>query len=78
MCTNGILSLGSAITTFTPSAFPLSESGGMVASYWADADPNVGGNVWARVSTNASILRRASNMGRLLIKISHTYFVQNV
>ena len=36
---------------------------GVIAPYWADADPSKGGTVWSRVSTDVELLNNVSSLG---------------
>ena len=79
VCTNGIVCLGQYTTSYTARPFPLSsgnitaytsspfslnnEDMGLIAPYWADADPSKGGTVWSRVSTDVELLNNVSSLG---------------
>ncbi|NXK43665.1 TECTA protein, partial [Piprites chloris] len=55
---NGVLSFGTRVPEFTPRPFPLPGGLPLVAPFWADADPRLGGRVWYRQSRDPRTLLR--------------------
>ena len=55
---NGLISFGTAISTYTPEAFPLAGGRRFIAPYWADVDtrPLDGGTVWYREERDSDML----------------------
>ena len=59
---NGLISFRTAVSTYTPEAFPLGGERRFIAPYWADVDtrPSNGGTVWYRIECdNSTLLKRA-------------------
>ena len=59
MNNNGVVSFDQAVSTFTPSSFPLGSGLQLIAPYWADVDTRGTGTVWFRETTDQDILSRA-------------------
>ena len=58
--TNGAISFTSAVSTFTPTAFPLNGSRALIAPYWGDVDTTGTGTIYYRESISTELLTRAS------------------
>ena len=61
---NGLISFGTAVSTYTPEAFPLAGGRKFIAPYWADVDtrPLNGGTVWYRQEKrDSTLLERAED-----------------
>ncbi len=69
-----MVSFESAFTTYTPDAFPVLGSP-MIAPFWADANLNLGGNIWFRESHNPDLLDRASQDIQKLLGGTHVCLV---
>lgn len=58
--TNGGVSFGQELRTFTPSPFPLEDEIPLLAAYWADVDTRINGDIWYRESTERNVLDKAT------------------
>ena len=58
---NGLISFKTAVSTYTPEAFPLAGGKRFIAPYWADVDtrPSDGGTVWYREEHGYEMLKKA-------------------
>ena len=76
---NGVLSFSTAVSTFTPTAFPLMGDLTLIAPYWADVDTRPRGegaannSVWYRMTSDPALLSRARDQV-LLAFIDQTDF----
>ena len=61
MSTNGIISFQRPFTEFIPQRFPLNNSVPLIAPFWDDVDIRRYGNIFFRVTSNASLLQIAYN-----------------
>lgn len=61
MNTNGAISFEEKLSTYTPSAFPLSGNKKIVAPYWCDIDTLNGGDVWYYETNNQKELFNATD-----------------
>ncbi|VDI29231.1 Hypothetical predicted protein, partial [Mytilus galloprovincialis] len=59
--TNGAISFDETLSTFTPSAFPLSGNKKIVAPYWCDIDTREGGVVWYYETNDRDVLFKATD-----------------
>ena len=57
--TNGILSFRARFTRYTPEGFPLTGNSSLIAPFWDDVDTRRFGNIYYRLSFNATLLQRA-------------------
>lgn len=55
---NGLLSFGKAVSTYTPTSFPLDNGRQIIAPYWADVDTREAGTVWFREVNDSALLSR--------------------
>jgi len=72
--------MNKSYTAFTPVTFPLPSSSAntaLICPYWADANPNYGGNVWSRETTDPALLQAASIESKLLTK-NVTYLISKI
>ena len=67
-----ILFNSTSLSSFFPVAPPVSDYaayGLLLAPFWSDTDLSLGGNVWARETTdNAALLRNLSTIGKIVEK----------
>ncbi|VDI43851.1 Hypothetical predicted protein [Mytilus galloprovincialis] len=59
--TNGAISFDETLSTFTPSAFPLSGNKKIVSPYWCDIDTRKGGVVWYYETNDRDVLFKATD-----------------
>ncbi|XP_063425357.1 protein mesh-like [Mytilus trossulus] len=59
--TNGAISFDEELSTYTPSAFPLSGNKKIVSPYWCDIDTNNGGDVWYYETNDRDVLFNATD-----------------
>ena len=64
--TNGILSFRARFTRFTPQGFPLTDNSSLIAPFWDDVDTRRFGNIYYRVTSNATLLQKARDQLREL------------
>lgn len=57
---NGAISFQTAISQFTPAAFPLGAQRRMIAPFWGDVDTRNGGTISYRQTTDPVLLQRAT------------------
>lgn len=60
MNSNGDLTFLSALSTYSPAAFPYQQNTKIIAAYWGDVDTHNGGDIWYRETHDPVLLRRAS------------------
>ncbi|KAM8927031.1 alpha-tectorin-like [Pelodytes ibericus] len=64
---NGVISFKTAVSQYTPDAFPLTEGQTFVTPYWGDVDNDLTGTVYYRESTDPSLLNLITrDMGKHL------------
>ncbi|XP_033763976.1 sushi, nidogen and EGF-like domain-containing protein 1 isoform X2 [Pecten maximus] len=57
--TNGDITFGRSLSTYTPSAFPLSNNFMMVAVFWTDIITTYVGEIWYKLSSSQDLMNRA-------------------
>ncbi|XP_075695175.1 alpha-tectorin-like [Rhinoderma darwinii] len=57
---NGVISFNTAVSQYTPDAFPLTNGETFVTPFWGDVDNDLGGTVYYRESTDPSLLQQIS------------------
>lgn len=51
----------SALSSYTPESFPFQQNARVIATYWADVDTTIAGDVWYRETNNRALLGRTSS-----------------
>ncbi|KAM9299507.1 alpha-tectorin-like [Gastrophryne carolinensis] len=55
---NGVISFNTAVSQYTPDAFPLTDGQVFVTPFWADVDVELGGTVYYRETRDPALLER--------------------
>lgn len=58
---NGVISFLTAVSQYTPDAFPLGDQRQIIAPFWSDVNTNNGGTISYRQSTDPVLRQRATN-----------------
>ena len=71
--TNGILSFRAQFTRFTPQGFPLTDNSSLIAPFWDDVDTRRFGNIYYRLTSNATLLQKARDQLRELFPSTSSF-----
>ncbi|CAN2391630.1 Nidogen-like [Pristimantis euphronides] len=55
---NGVISFNTAVSQYTPDAFPLTNGETFVTPFWGDVDNDLGGDVYYRESTEPELMQK--------------------
>ena len=59
--TDGVISLGNPIASYSSNPLPLTDTQQIIAPYWANVDTRGTGKIFYRQTTNPSLLDKTSN-----------------
>ena len=76
--TNGVISIDSLFTSYSPSPLPLSGSDKIIAPYWGDVDTRGTGQIFYRQTTNTSLLDRVSRQLQTTFPLSLNVTITNL